>query len=491
MEYTVLTPMFLDELIHVATAALLSKFDVALTDFFSEDRIRPAELFHDIEKLLSLSRDEKERAIVVNHVKTLELLLDLKDKDIVSPNDIEDAIIQNGIAYDIKPVLENVVQKLVDDELGKFLDDVVEKLKTRLNYLESRPVLAKLKDLLDQKVTIQLDEFMLEVTQLAKAISEKKLVETTCVTFDSANINNVKDLIEEYKQILDPSQYISTGYKALDTMLYGGFAKTRIYVIAGPSGCGKSTYLLNWLVRAIQRHENKLFVYITLENIVPETLLRIASIHAKKNVLEEAIHNPDVLEQRLHEAQMVLSANMNRTVIKYYSPTTPVDVICDDIRMLAKNSGMELGAVYYDYLNVMGLFSEDMRKYLGQIVRKLKDLAVDLHVPVITAAQLNRDAYKVTNPNEVGLHNVAESMLIVENADVLMLTVNDNAVSGKAWLQIRKRRYAREGSLMVRYQPECYYVQSITECVERWDDFGSSSNSSSSSNDNEQLTLSV
>lgn len=461
MEFTILTHNFVSDLLYATSVALLAReyYDEFVFLFTAETR--PSTILNDVSELLDKTANEPVLNVVKEPLKALKILIQYKDNANVIMNEIVDAV-QQSCSYDLQQVISQIKKDLLDGSIQAKLHSIINRIKQRLNYLAIKDDLQELKQLITGEEVAQLETFLDRIKEKSKKIATK--VETSSIKyeiFDTSSSNHIRQLVDDYKNILDPSQYISTGFPDLDRRLYGGFAKTRIYVVGGPSGHGKSTYLLNWLVKAIQSNHNSTFMYITLENIVPETMLRIASILNKKNVLDEALRNPDSLNEYLEQAALFLQTKGNRTIIKYFSPTTPIDVLIEDI----KNYGKEnppIKALFYDYLNVMSLFSEDIRRHLGQMVRKLKDLAVELQIPVITAAQLNRDAYKAVNPNEVGLHNVAESMLIVENADVMLLTSSAGR-PGYAFLQIKKRRYAREGMLYVKYNPDAYLVEGIRE----------------------------
>ena len=65
------------------------------------------------------------------------------------------------------------------------------------------------------------------------------------------------------------------------------------------------------------------------------------------------------------------------------------------------------------------------RLELGHITLSLKTLAVQYNIPVITASQLGRSAYRITDSKDLNLDQMSESIKKVEHADFVMLLAKD------------------------------------------------------------------
>ena len=77
------------------------------------------------------------------------------------------------------------------------------------------------------------------------------------------------------KDIIQPELNIPTGSDALDDILTGGFARSRVHLIEGRPGSGKTTLALQFLMEARERGEKTL--YITLSESRNELLSAAAS----------------------------------------------------------------------------------------------------------------------------------------------------------------------------------------------------------------------
>jgi replicative DNA helicase len=247
-----------------------------------------------------------------------------------------------------------------------------------------------------------------------------------------------------------------TGYPILDNeVLNGGGEPSRIYIVAGAPGSGKSTFLNNIIVNAatqsvdlfeeqrdpvepkVEGIEN-VYIYITLENTIEESLLRTYQPLFKKDkndVLRDISNGVDI-KKKINDK---LKACKSTIIMKYF-PAMSVSSL--DLMAVLDDAIAEYGkgtikGLYVDYLDLMKCDTKyDMyRLELGHITLSMKTLAVEYNIPVWLPTQLGRGAYRVQNSNELSLDQITESVKKVEHADfVLLMTrdpVNDNRVYGK------------------------------------------------------------
>ena len=463
VNFAVATPSFLEELITTLSAHLMTDEDLIEDDNECSRSVLMSDIQVATLKFLQLTKfDETQIPATCKQQINILSILAKPGTTFTSARDV----IYERYGVELSSFLSNI-NKI---ELS-YLRDLFSRLQLKIEYLRLKPTLDYLAEVLHNSSNIkELVTFVKDAARdILTTVSYRKMFDK----FDTQNADVVK-LINEYEYILNPRNYISTGYPALDSALYGGFAKTRLYVIAGPSGSGKSTYLLNFLWRALQWHSHKQFIYVTLENIVPETLLRLACINEQRNVLANAMESKAVLKEELvgslNNVTKKFSQRENRVQVLYYDSSTTIDTIINDLRSAAQEKP-DLAAIYYDYLNVMAVTKEDKRAFLGEVTRRLKDLAVELQVPVITAAQLNRAAYDLDTGRQLSLSQMGEAMLIVENSDVVLLTANEsknrNPDAKKdeqfAALKIGKSRYAKEKLFTVTYNRETYTVLNMQD----------------------------
>ena len=239
-----------------------------------------------------------------------------------------------------------------------------------------------------------------------------------------------------------------TGFPILDTnVLRGGFEKSRLYVFGGGSGSGKSTLLNNFIANAASgtsdvifrsdfdinestktKSEKDVYIYVTLENTIEESLLRIyQSLYCKTidEAIEDIKNGVDIKKRLLDK----MAENNSTIIMKYFKPMSIsvldlMMVLDDAVSLYGKDS---IKGLYVDYLDLLsGDMKYDLyRIELGQITLSLKALAVDYNIPVITVTQLGRGAYRVTESRNLNLDQISESIKKVEHADFIGLLIVD------------------------------------------------------------------
>ena len=115
-------------------------------------------------------------------------------------------------------------------------------------------------------------------------------------------------------------------------------------------------------------------------------------------------------------------------------------------------------AVYIDYLDLLkpDKKSEFFRLDLGAITSSLKTIAGSFEVPIITATQLNREAYRKEGGKDPGMETISESIQKIFIADfgavIQRAESSENGSNGiqppkpvKAILKMEKNRDGKTG----------------------------------------------
>jgi len=226
-------------------------------------------------------------------------------------------------------------------------------------------------------------------------------------------------------------------------IFHGGYEPSRLYVWGGGSGSGKSTLLNNTLLNSALTHPsqipgykkdvtpgviNRVYIYITLENTIEESLMRTYQPMFDKTspqMLYDITNGVDIQKKIFSELE-----KCNSTIIMKYFPATTISafdlmsVLDDVIEQYGKEA---IAGLYIDYLD---LLKTDMkydiyRLELGYITLSLKTLAVQYNIPVITGTQLGRSSYKINDSRELGVEQISESIKKVEHADFIGLLAKD------------------------------------------------------------------
>lgn len=236
---------------------------------------------------------------------------------------------------------------------------------------------------------------------------------------EKKGFRHVRDvIISVYEQLRilreDPeaARGTPTGFSELDKILVGLGPGDLILVGARP-GMGKTSFAMNIAVTAAKKEKKKIAVF-SLEMSCEQLITRMLSSEALidgYNMRSGKLENDDW--NKLAEAAGSLSE---------------CDILIDDTSGITV-TGMKaklrreknLGLVVIDYLQLMqgDRRNENRVQEVSEISRNLKLLAKELHVPVITCAQLSR-APESRAGNIPQLSDLRDSGAIEQDADVVM-----------------------------------------------------------------------
>ncbi len=215
---------------------------------------------------------------------------------------------------------------------------------------------------------------------------------------DAVQISLTKDLGTDYFE--DPRSRLlalknnngqnSTGWPALDKLLYGGFNRGELQIFAGGSGSGKSLFMQNLAVNWAQAGLNG--CYITLELSEGLCSMRIDSMMTNTSS-KEIFRDIDTVEMKVKMMQKKAGALQ----IKYMPAQSTVNDIRAYLKELQVKTKKRVDFLCVDYLDLImpvsakvspnDLFVKD--KYVSE---ELRNLAKELNVLFVTASQLNRAA---------------------------------------------------------------------------------------------------
>ena len=232
-----------------------------------------------------------------------------------------------------------------------------------------------------------------------------------------------------------------SGFGALDTYLSGGLRSGELTLLGGPQGLGKTTFVLQVIRNVVASGESAL--YFSFEHDPASVLERVISIEAAGDLGVEALSLRRVREameatdgrsgslaDRLSNA--VGGAEAVRSVEGYAErllvhrstgTTTSVETIRKVAQQVAESTG-RAPLVVVDYLQKVYVpnGSELEEERVTQIVEGLKDLALELEVPVFAVVAADKEG--LVAGRRLRVHNLRGSSALAYEADVVLL-MND------------------------------------------------------------------
>lgn len=282
--------------------------------------------------------------------------------------------------------------------------------------------------------------------------AEKLLSEIDTHT-NQSKIENLADAVPEYYKQLDDRRNaggrllgISTGFSRLD-YLTGGLQAHKNYCIGGRPSNGKSALLKTIAVNTISRGIKAGF--ISLESSIRELLERVIAQLAgvdTNNLSFGNINNQDTVN-RLMDAQKVLN---DSTFIIYDKPNTTLQDVRRQARRMKSVHNIEI--LFVDYVQLIKTpGSKDRTAEVAIASLGIKDLARELEIPIVTAAQLRRDA----DSKRPTLGDFQHSSNLEQDADVAILLHKTNTVdevgNPEVMMLVEKNRDGKTGVIRTSF----------------------------------------
>ena len=338
-------------------------------------------------------------------------------------------------------IIKEDLSRSKDHVLRDQIIDYLHRMKTNpdvgdLQYVKDKSLefckRQAFKDALEQSVELIQTEKYESVLQIMK--------EAISVGMPNTSGHNFFDDIEaRFVQI--NRQVCPTGLDKIDSqdILRGGLGRGELGVIAANTGVGKSHFLVAMGCAAMRAGKN--VIHYTFELSEHDTGKRYDS-----NLCD--IPSNEIIERKLEVVSKYKKMELGKLIIKEY-PTGSASVMTlrNHIEKLTLK-GFKPSLVTVDYADVMKSSKayDSLRHELKLIYTELRNLAVELQIPIWTASQANKDSSK---SDVVGLENLGESYGKAQVADVV-LSISRKPMEkslGSGRIFVAKNRAGRDGLL--------------------------------------------
>ena len=197
-------------------------------------------------------------------------------------------------------------------------------------------------------------------------------------------IRLIRDMDKALALLMQTQPRVPTGIPALDRALGGG-AEPGLYVIAGDPKMGKTSFLTQIGVGSVRKSET---IYYFSGEVTEIPMIRRTVAAMTGREIQEIRSSPQA-------AFKVLKAykQTRAEFILDYSPSFSVPYMAAKIRK-AESSGLRIGVVIADYIDLMHSTEHynDRRFELSSVSKALRDLGVEMGVPIWSAKGVNRAA---------------------------------------------------------------------------------------------------
>ena len=212
---------------------------------------------------------------------------------------------------------------------------------------------------------------------------------------------------------------VTSGLNEIDRVL-GGWQPGDMTILAARPGMGKTAMAVKYAAAAAASGKSVAIMQLEMSAVqLGKRLLAVETDHLHANQLYK--HG---LEKASHWQSLtdVISRTKDYPLHIVPKPGMTVQECQAEARMLHKREGLDLLIV--DYLQLMGAGDETKRanreQQISEVSRKLKQLAMDLEIPVVALSQLSRAVETRGGNKRPVLSDLRESGSIEQDADQVL-----------------------------------------------------------------------
>ena len=250
-------------------------------------------------------------------------------------------------------------------------------------------------------------------------VLDKSLREITDAKNDKDDIKKASDDLKDKLEAQANGTYeftaLQTGIDHLDSKLdEGGIGRGEVFVISAPTSCGKSQLALNIVLRAAVQ-DNKPVGIFSFEMPTEQLTKRMAQTASAVNLrrFRDKVASEEDKQKVYASLEKIQQAPI---YTEHY--VRNVDELRSKARSMKRKYGIE--ALVIDYLQLIP-YDTKMSKNDGVsfISHAIKQLAIELNIPIILLAQVNREGAK--RDSGLSIHDLRDSGDIENDADVILL----------------------------------------------------------------------
>jgi replicative DNA helicase len=330
---------------------------------------------------------------------------------------------------------------------------IVERMATRRRLIEAAQQIVRVA----HSEETDIDEVINRAEAAVFEVTERRLARELVPVREvaSAYFDHVSLLARHQEEVMG----VPTGFIDLDRLL-GGLQKSDLVIVAARPGMGKSSWLNSVVLNAARNRQRVALFSLEMSN---EQLVQ--------RFISQETHIPShkLREGRLDErdwAQFV-AATQSISDLPIFLDDTPA-LSTQELRTKARRLYLDFGLdlIMVDYLQLMTtpFQSENRVQEISFISRALKQVARELNIPLVAAAQLSRAVEQRTDKRPQ-LSDLRESGSIEQDADVVLFIYRDayyNASTpdgNRAEIHVSKHRNGPTGMVNLVFIPELTQFQ--------------------------------
>lgn len=242
---------------------------------------------------------------------------------------------------------------------------------------------------------------------------QDKILELEQEKAEKADMSQVlQEIVEETTGIREIVKY-DCWFPKLDTLLWG-FRPWQLVIVWARPSVGKTMWALNLMLNQVESWVKSAFFSLEMDNkSITQRILAINSAIPMRALL--GVMNSEQLS-KLNVSIEKFNTQLKSLIL--IDNAFKISEIVRQITYLHKKEGLQI--VYIDYLWLIRGQGQNRNLEIWNITRELKLLAMELWIPIILLAQLNRESEKRAIKEPI-LADLRDSWNIEQDADTVIM----------------------------------------------------------------------
>jgi len=246
------------------------------------------------------------------------------------------------------------------------------------------------------------------------------------------------------------NQGILTGLDGIDRIT-NGFSPEEYVIIGARPGTGKTSIVLNMTLNMLEQ-KKRIGIFsseMSKELITKRMLCTLADVDGRK--LRAGMLTAHDLSKFMVAAESLYAGE----VYVNDTPNIHMGALISEAKRMHRNNGVEI--IFVDYMSLIACPNTDAPRHeqVAQLSRTFKQLARELHIPIVVLVQVNRDA----QDKRPSMANLRESGAIEQDSDIIMLMWNQgwsdkDPSKVKITMIVEKNRNGATGDVDLLFRPD-------------------------------------
>jgi replicative DNA helicase len=364
--------------------------------------------------------------------------------DLAAICDHPGALVKGTQAAIDAPIAENVsyyAAEIVADAWARHAAKTLNTLQRALANRDPQAGIGPLQAMIDT-----------ELTQLCAADG---IVTTTPEPVDTARALITEMLQAEADRLAGKMRGYPTGFTSLN-LATGGLRRKRLYVLGGRPGMGKTTLACN-MASAVAAAGGQV-AYFTIE--MDDTAIATKVISDLANVTSARIDDADLDDEMNDRFSAAVDTFRHGSLRINHRAGRSLEQFETECRRLWR--AKKLDFVVLDYVQQMRILSErfpSKQHEISEVSARLKDLAMQLNIPILALAQVNRESVKhktkdkdgVTKTSAPTMAHIKESGALEQDADAIFFIHREDyhGDGARSYVILEKNRFGANGAFEV------------------------------------------